>query len=394
MNIKLISSIAFGVILIAGSAFFADIAPSLKKIEEKPSLPPVKRYVKTAAVRYTSVPTNVVAYGRVETAQTLDLIAEVSGRMNRGAVNFKEGSRFSRGTLLYLVDDQEVKLNLQAQKSNFLRDLATILPDLKIDFPEAYDKWKKYFDQLDVSGNFPEIPGSDSQKEKTFLATKNIYASYFTIKSAEVNLRKHRYYAPFDGSITTVNIQSGSFVNPGNNLGKIIKAGALELKVSVETSDIPWIIQNSLVRISSSEGNLTWEGTVTRIGDVVNPNTQSVDVFIKIHPNNYRLYDGQYLEAAIPAQTIENGMIIPRNAIFNDSEVFVLQDTLLKKREINILRINEETAVFNGLPAGEDVVIEPPVGAHNNMKAYKLDTKDIPTSNKPIGVSSVKVSSN
>ena len=130
-----------------------------------------------------------------------------------------------------------------------------------------------------------------------------------------------------------MNIQSGSFVNPGNNLGKIIKAGSLELKVAVETNDIPWIIPNSQVRIASPEGNLNWSGTVTRIGDVVNPNTQSVDVFIEIYSNNYKLYDGQYLEATLPAQTIENGMIIPRNAIINDREVFVLQDTLLKKRE-------------------------------------------------------------
>ena len=363
-------------VLFGGSAFFASIASKFKEETPEKKVAEVKRYVKNTPVRYEDVATEVIAYGRVQTAESLDLIAEVSGRMTQGTIQLKAGESFNKGTLIYKIDDTEAKLNLQAQKSNFLRDLAAILPDLKIDYSDSYPKWENYFNSIEIEKSLPEIPKTSDSKEKTFLATKNIYNSYYTIKSAEANLRKFRFYAPFSGSISMVNLQSGSFVNPGGNIGKILKTSSLELKVSVETKEVPWIRKGSEVMVSSDDQNSAWMGYITRIGDYVNQNTQSVDVFISVVTEGRRLYDGQYLQATIPAEKIENGMIIPRNAIYNSNEVFVLRDSVLKTRNINILKTNPETVVFDGLEPGSDLVVEPLINAHNNMKAFKLESSN------------------
>ena len=82
------------------------------------------------------------------------------------------------------------------------------MPDLKIDFTDNFPAWEEYFSSLDIDKKFDEIPEVKSDKEKTFLATKGIYSSYYTIKSTEVRLTKYRYYAPFDGSIAEVFITS------------------------------------------------------------------------------------------------------------------------------------------------------------------------------------------
>ena len=349
-----------------------------QKEEPKDQKPPVAlKTVETRKVNYESVQTSVVTYGRVETAQSLDLLSEVPGRMYQGKVRLKEGQRFSKGTLLFYVDDEEATLNLKSQKSNFLRDLAAILPDIKIDFGNNYDTWQQYFNALDIDKKFPELPKSKSEKEKTFLATKGIFSTYYTIKSAEVRLEKHRYYAPFDGSIMAVNMQSGSYVNAGSNIGRVIRSGLHELKVSVETKDIPWIQQNAPVEIYSDETQQYWKGTVTRISDYVNQNTQSVDVFIAIQSNGQRIYDGQFFQAAIPARTVTNGMIMPRNAIYNGDEVFIVEDSLLKVKQVNVLRLTDEDAIFNGLQEGDDLVVEPLIGGYNNMKVQKRELNDI-----------------
>jgi len=350
-----------------------------RKTEPENIEPPVViKTVDTRKVNYENLKTNVVTYGRVETAQSLDLLSEVSGRMLEGKIRLKEGERFTKGTLLFYIDEQEASLNLKSQKSNFLRDLAGILPDLKIDFSQNFDTWQGYFNALDVDAKFPDLPKTSSEKEKTFLATKGIYSSYYTIKSAEVRLAKHRYYAPFSGSLMEVNMQSGSFINPGTKIGKIIKSGVHELKVAVETKDIPWVLQSSPVKIYSSETQQYWDGHVTRISDYVNQNTQSVDVFIAIQSNGRKIYDGQFFQAAIPARTVKDGMIMPRNAIYNGDEVFVVEnDSILKVREINVIRLTEENAIFNGLSEGDDLVVEPLIGGYNNMKVVKRELKDI-----------------
>ncbi len=364
--------------ILAAAVLLAIMFAGQKKEPENIEPPTAIKTVDTRKVNYEELKTNIVTYGRVETAQSLDLLSEVSGRMSQGKIRLKEGERFSKGALLFYIDDEEATLNLKSQKSNFLRDLAGILPDIKIDFNNSFDTWQGYFNSLDIDKEFPDLPKSSSEKEKTFLATKGIYSSYYSIKSAEVRLSKHRYYAPFAGSIKEVNLQSGSFVNPGTKIGQIIRAGLHELKVAVETKDIPWIQQASPVRIYSSETQLYWDGNVTRISDYVNQNTQSVDVFIAIQSNGKKIYDGQFFQAAIPARTVTNGMIMPRNAIYNGDEVFVVEnDSLLKKREINVIRLTEEDAIFNGLKEGDDLVVEPLIGAYNNMKVKKNELKDI-----------------
>lgn len=366
-----ILGIAF--LIFAGSIAISQILAGQKEPPKKAVPVEAKRYVKTEPVEYSEIKTEVEAYGRVETAQALDLVSEVAGRMYQGNVRLKEGTSFQKGTLLFYVDDTEATLNLKSQKSNFVRDLAAILPDLKLDFSEKYNKWESFYSNVDIEKPLPALPKQISDKEKTFLATKGIFTSYYSIKSAEVRLEKHKYFAPFAGSVMEVNQESGAFINPGVKIGRIIRKGAHELRVSVDTKDIPWIQENTLATVISDETQQTWDAIVTRISDFVNQNTQSVDVFLAIQSNGVRIYDGQFLKASIPARTIKDGMIIPRNAIYNGNEVFVLEDSLLKKTEINVHRVSENQAIFSGLDKGKLLVVEPLINAHNNMKALPLE---------------------
>ncbi len=361
------------VFAVAMAVFFA----SQKKAPESKKAPVVKKYVQTKPVQYEDIQTYVTAFGRVETAQSLDLLSEVSGRMYQGNIRLKSGENFKKGTLLFYVDDTEASLNLKSQKSNFLRDIAAILPDLKIDYTENFTAWEKYFASIDINKQLPELPETQSDKEKTFLATRGIFSTFYTIKSAEERLRKHRYYAPFDGSISEVTMESGAFINPGTKIGTIIRTGLHELRVAVETRDIPWVQVGAPAEIYSSETQQQWMGQVARISDFVNQNTQSVDVYLTINPGKQKIYDGQFLQSAIPASKVKDGMMIPRNVLYNTNEVFVVEDTLLKMKEVFVHRTMDENVIVSGLKEGDHLVVEPLVNAHNNMVVYKSEQKDI-----------------
>lgn len=352
----------------------------LSSLKEEPKIRKaveVRKYVETQPVKYEDIQTHVVAYGRVETAQSLDLLSEVSGRMYEGKVRLKAGQNFKAGDLLFYIDPKEPSLILKSQKSNFLRDIAAILPDLKIDYAESYDVWQDYFSRLEIDSDLPPLPDSKTEKEKTFLATKGIYSTFYTIKSAEERLKKHWYYAPFDGSITEIVMETGAFVNPGTRIGRVMKKGFHELKVAVETRDIPWIQLGTEATIYSGETQQTWKGRVARISDYINANTQSIDVYLSIDPSGGKIYDGQFIEAAIPARIIKDGLEVPRNILYNSNEVFVIEDSLLKVKEVKVHRLMEQDAVISGLTPGEDLVVEPLINAHNNMKAFKLSDRDI-----------------
>lgn len=381
-------------LLIVASTIFVAVFFSQQK--EQPVVKESKvivRTVKSIPVQYSDVKTTVEAYGRVKTSQTLDLISEVGGKMLQGNIRLKAGTNFRKGQLLYFVDDQEATLNLKSQKSNFLRDLASILPDIKLDFPEAYPKWSGFFSSIDLDRKIPALPAVEIEKEKTFLATKGIFSNYYAIRSAEVRLDKYKYYAPFDGSILDVSLQSGSYVNPGARIANVMKSGDHELQVSVETSDIGWINEGSVATIYSTESQQMWDGVVTRISDYVNQNTQSIDVYLAINSTGSKIFDGQFLKASIPTETIKDGLRIPRDVIYNGSEVFVVQDTLLKVQPIDIYRLTDNEAIVGGLVAGSDLVIEPLINAYNNMRVDKIDVSEINMENKSADPASIAAES-
>jgi len=73
---------------------------------------------------------------------------------------------------------------------------------------------------------------------------------------------------------------------------------------------------------------------------------------------NQSLMAGEYLLATFPVRPIEHVMEIPRNSVFNANEVFLVREGRLVRKEINVIKENERTLIFNGLPEGDTIVVQ------------------------------------
>jgi hypothetical protein len=51
-------------------------------------------------------------------------------------------------------------------------------------------------------------------------------------------------------------------------------------------------------------------------------------------------------------------MEIPRNAVFNTNEVFIVRNGRLAKEQINVVKVNQRTIFFNGPAEGDSVVVQ------------------------------------
>ncbi len=370
---KLIVLGVFVLILLGGYLLMRQFASMKTLPPERPKVVS-SNFVKVDQVAYRELDTEVVAYGRITSAQPLTLIAEVGGRLFRGSVLLKPGINFRQGQLLYRINDAEVRLNLQSRKSEFLNLIASSLPDFKIDFTDDYAAWQTYFERLEIDKSLPELPEASSSKVKTFLATRNILRDYYSIKSAEENLRKYYVYAPYDGSIATVSLETGTVVNPGSTIATIIRTDELELEIPMEVGNVRWVKEGGAVEVTSEDGSRSWTGEVTRIADFVDPNSQSINVYIRVDAGpDSGLYDGLYLRAIIPGSRLENAMEIPRRVLVNDDEVFVVEKGVLKTRKVNVQKVNQDQVLIspleaNGLNEGDSLVVEAPSNAIENMR--------------------------
>ena len=333
----------------------------------------IKLFVKTEKVAYTNNSAKIIETGRLSSQHTVDLSAEVPGQILPGKIVLREGTKFNKGDLLVQIFDEEAKNSLKASKSRFMNGIASILPDIRIDFPGSYQKYQDFFNSIRIDKPLPELPKLDSDKEKVFLASRNILNDYYSIKSSEVRLSKYRLYAPFKGTFTTVYLEPGSVANPGSRIASMIRTDKLELEVPVRIEDAYWIQVGDKVQVSTKDQHLYWTGKVVRKSDFMDPSSQTIAVYIALVPEKDKpLFQGQYLRAEFASKTLENSMEIPRNAMFNKDRVFTVEDGKLKENKVEILKTNETTVIFSGLPAGADLVVEPLVNGKEGINAEIL----------------------
>jgi len=370
---SLISIVAI-IILFALSYFLYSMLTGFAESPEEKQREDIKLFIRTQKVAYTTNTAKIIETGRLSSQHMVDLSAEVQGQILRGNVILKEGTKFKKGDLLIRIFDEEAKNNLKASKSRFMNGIASILPDIRIDFPESYQKYEDFFNSIIIDKPLPELPQLDSDKEKVFLASRNILNDYFNIKSAEVRLAKYRLYAPFDGTFTAVYLEAGSVANPGSRIASMIRTDKMELEVPVRIEDTYWIGVGDKVKLSTKDRHLSWTGKVVRKSNFMDPNSQTITVYIAVSPENGKpLFPGQYLFAEFASKTLDGTMAIPRNAVFDKNKVFTVEDGLLKENTINILKKNETTILFSGLTEGVEVVIEPQVNAKEGTKAEILN---------------------
>ena len=367
MSWRKITFIVVGlIVLLGGSAALSELFVSMKP--EPPTKPEstLKRFVKAESVSYSDITSSLQKEGRAVSGNEVSLVAEASGKIEPGNVTLRKGARFKKGQLIAQIYKDEVELALKARKSNFLTTMISLLPDLKVDYPEALETYENFFRQIDINKDLPEFPEVKNEKLRIFLASRGVFSEYFGIKQDEKRLSRHELYAPFDGTFTQVNYEVGAYVNTGAQISRMIRTDNIEIEVPVPNVDSKWIKVGDVVRVFDNIGNEK-SGHVVRKSNFIDETTQSRSIFVEVKSTpDDELLTGEYKVVEFPGQKIPHSMEIPRNAVFNTNDVYIVIEGKLKKREINILKTNETTLIFNGLEEGAKVVVEPLINVKEN----------------------------
>lgn len=346
------------IVLLGGSAALSKLFISMKPEPKQGPEADVKRYVSAKQVVYEDIVSGVTALGGVIAGNEVLLVAEAAGKIEAGAVSLKKGASFKKGQHLASIYKDEMELTLKSKKSVFLKSLTNILPDLKIDFPDSYQAFQDFFNRIDLNKELPDMPAYDNEKLKVFLASQGILNDFYSIRQDEKRLERHSMYAPFNGTFTQVNHEVGAYVNTGVQIARMIRTDMLELEVPVENGFSKWIKLGDRVKVITGQ-HKNLEGTVVRKAAFVDQNSQSRSVFVKVTPQpDVELLAGEFLSVEFPGYLIEGAMEIPRSAVFNTNTVFTVVDGYLQKQQINIIKVNTSTLIFDGLDEGTFVVQE------------------------------------
>ncbi len=364
---KTIISSVIAVPIILGIGFFLNNQlASLRDTKWKSAPPSRRKDVSVIPVKYSTISATIQSRGRVISNEQVDIISEVQGQILRGSIPLKPGQTFKKGQVLLRVDNQVSRMNIQSSKSEFINTLANMLPDLKLDYPDNFKAWETYYNNLDISKAFPKPPTPKSGQEKNFITSRGVYTKYYALLSEQENLGKHTIIAPFDGSFSEVSLQVGTVVSPGSRIAKAIRTDNLEVELPIDNGNLQWVANGDSVSLWSDD-HRQFSGTITRIGNFVNPNTQSINLYVNVTPDKKNpLYEGEYLEAEVFGKALPKGMEVPRSAL-RGKTAFVVRDSALYSQEVEIIKTNPEHAIIRGLKEGELMVNEPLTSIQEGM---------------------------
>ena len=360
---KIILSV-LGVLLILLAFYLANFISQNKK-RQRPVAAKVIKTVFVDTVKNGTVKIIIPANGSLTAKRRVELYAEVQGIFRSGSKLFRAGQKYSSGQTLIRIDASEYYASVQSAKSNFYNSVTSIMPDIKLDFPDVFKKWESYINSIDITKTTPELPEMTSDKEKYFITGRGIISSYYNVKNLEQRLGKYGIRAPFNGILTEALVTEGSLIRNGQKLGEFIDDSVYEMEVAISRSYASLLKVGEKVELNSLEKTETYQGVVSRINGSVDATTQTISAFIEV--KDEKLKEGIYLEAQLEAKQEENAIEIDRSLLSDTNEVFIIKDSILVIIPAKPVYFGENNVVLKGIPDGTHLLAKPVPGAYAGM---------------------------
>ena len=363
MKKKLQLPIAIGIIALALGV--KKMMESSKKAPDKKTTKTIKSITTTLVSNY-SLPIQIQSTGSIMAKDRAVLYSEVQGIFQQTSKPFKAGVKYSNDQALIRINNSEYAASVKSQRINFKSLIIGTLADIQFDYPAELTAWKNYANSISSDNSLPSIPKVTNENFSNYLSGKSIFGNYYTIKNLETRLAKYTITAPFSGVLVEANITPGTLISPGQKLGEFIRTGIYELELNVNASLTDFLKLGKKVTLFNTDKTSTYEGTVSRINSQIDRASQTVKLFVEVRSNE--LSEGEYLEADINAQNIDNVLEINRNLIVDESYVFLVKDSLLIKQPISIVHSSQNSIIVKGLTDSSELVATPVPGGYEGMK--------------------------
>jgi len=363
-----------GLLLIIGAIYVGDaIANSKNKTRAIP-----EKVIKTVfvdTVQNGTVQIVIPANGSLMSKHRVELYSEVQGVFKSSSKLFKPGQEYRKGETLIRMDASEYYASVQSSKSNLYNDIAAIMPDLRLDFPEVFPKWQNYLKNFDLEKTTPKLPEMTSEKENYFITGRGIVSSYYSVKNLEQRLSKYIIRAPFTGILTKALVTEGSLIRNGQKLGEYIDPSIYEMEVALSKTYARLLKVGESVTLNSIDGLEIYEGTVSRVNGSIDAATQTITAFIEV--KNESLKEGMYLEARLKAKEEQDVIEINRNLFLDSKQVFIVRDSILDLMEVTPVYFSDTKVVLKDIPNGTVLLSKPVSGAYAGMlvKPYMLKSQ-------------------
>lgn len=362
-------------IVIVTVIIFVGIATAYYFIKTKPKVHrrPAERIAPLVSVIPLQPSTQAItisAMGTVIPSREIVLKTPVGGEIISLHNNFTPGGLLKEGVTALQIDPRDYELALQ-QKEKALAEAeyAYKLEQGKQDV--AQREWDLLYEK-----EKPGATDSDLALRKPHLekVQADVRAAKAEVELAKLNLARTTVKVPFNGLILNKYVDEGAFVAPQEKLADLIGIDEYWVQVSVPLNRLQWLhipktegdrgskanifYQGNNLRegrVARLQGDLTKEGRMARLLVAVPDPLGLGGRSAEVPP----LIIGEYVRVKIEGEELENVFQVPRNALHNDREIWIVtaEDKLAIRPVEIVWRDEHSVLVRDGLQAGDQLVV-------------------------------------
>jgi HlyD family secretion protein len=334
-------------ILIGAGAIFliAIVAFNLAK-NDTPSVS-----AKLGDVVEKSITSTITAPGRIRSVSSVDISAEVPGRVVE--LKVAEGDSVRQGDLLLRLDDTQYKSRVaQAQAGIKSAGANLVLAEARL---AQLDKDRNRLEALKgkdlASAEAVEKAHTDYDVQHAEVEARREEVSRMraNLEDAEADLRKTAYRSPVDGIVSRLSIEMGEIVmtgtmnNPASVIMTISDLGMMQVEAEVDESDIVDVHPGQPAKITvDAIPDTTFKGHVVTVGNSGRQSTpgasaseEVVNFEVKVqfdHPDR-RLKPGMTADVEVETQIHPEVLAVPIQALVARSRLALEKDEKLAMKK-------------------------------------------------------------
>jgi RND family efflux transporter MFP subunit len=217
-------------------------------------------------------------------------------------------------------------------------------------------------------------------------AKAQVLSAQALLDKAKLSLERTKIIAPYAGRVLKKNVDIGQVISSNTKLADIFAVDTVEIRLPIKNKDLPLMklpeeyrnahkeserensessMISNVVVSSDLMGEQVWQGKIVRTESAIDEMSQQLYVVAQIirpYDSEYnqgaQIKMGQYVTAHITGREVENALVIPSSAIYQGSYVYIVQNGLLMRKEIQLGWQNgTEAIVTRGLNAKDELVL-------------------------------------
>ena len=367
---KLFFRILVPILILAGSVAIFRWMMATRPEAQLRQPPPVIQSVEATRLVAREYQVILKSQGRVQPRTESTLKPEVSGRIESIAPNFRDGGFFTEGDVLLQIDSRDYTTALVVASATLK------LKESELELEQAQHEQAKENWQLLGDGTAPNP--LTLREPQLGEAIADVASATSMVQQAERDLARTKITAPYTGRIKKKFVDMGQFVSPGNDLAAVFAIDYVEIRLPIHNRQLDYIqlpeeyrdgtatnhVQFLKVILHGAYGSrdVTWRGLIVRAEGVYDDATTQLFVVAQVDDPYARsgrdkppLKVGQFVEADILGDMLKEVFVIPRGALRENREVFVIdQENKIRRRIVQpVWKDDRHVIIRDGLEAGQ-----------------------------------------